>query len=123
MKIMTPNLFPTISITYRRCSGNPHSRNVTNQGPIFRTFFPGKILWKIPKKIFPHEMLGKIGIFHKKSFEKSFFPQIPQNFPRKITFYAENHFLRGKTGTKNWPQKKKNWISGLIKVFHDYSDV
>jgi hypothetical protein len=35
-------------------------------GPIFRTFFPGKI----PRKIFPQKMLGKIGIFRKKSFKK-----------------------------------------------------
>jgi hypothetical protein len=28
-------------------------------------------------------MLGKNGIFHGKSFEKSFFQEIPRNFPRK----------------------------------------
>jgi hypothetical protein len=39
-------------------------------------------------------MLGKIGFFCGKSFEKSFFQEIPQNFPRKITF-------RGKKCTKN----------------------
>jgi hypothetical protein len=42
-------------------------------GPIFRTFFPGKIPQKIPRKIFPQKMLGKIAIFRGKSFEKSFF--------------------------------------------------
>jgi hypothetical protein len=31
-------------------------------GPIFGTFFPGKIPGKIPRKIFPPKMLGKIGI-------------------------------------------------------------
>jgi hypothetical protein len=42
-----------------------------NQGPIFRTFYPGKILGKIPgkilgkipRKIFTQKMLGKNGIF------------------------------------------------------------
>jgi hypothetical protein len=38
-------------------------------GPIFRTFFPGKISGKIPRKIFPPQMLGKNGIFRGKSFE------------------------------------------------------
>jgi hypothetical protein len=28
-------------------------------------------------------MLGKIAIFRGKSFEKSFFQQMPRNFPRK----------------------------------------
>jgi hypothetical protein len=45
-------------------------------------------------------MLVKIAIFRGKSFEKSFFQQIPWNFPRKITF-------RGKKCTKNWPRDKK----------------
>jgi hypothetical protein len=40
----------------------------TNQGPIFRTFFPGKIPRKIPRKIFPQKMLGKISIFRGKMF-------------------------------------------------------
>jgi hypothetical protein len=52
------------------------------QGLIFRTFFQGKILGKFPRKN---------GIFHGKSFEKSFFQEIPRNFPRKKC-------------TKNWPQ-------------------
>jgi hypothetical protein len=66
-------------------------------GPIFRTFFPGKISGKIPRKIFPQKMLGKIIIFRGKSFEKSFFQKIPRNFPRKITFH-------GKKCTENRPQ-------------------
>jgi hypothetical protein len=53
--------------------------NIFNQGPIFRTFFPGKILAKIPRKIFPQKMFGKNGIFRGKSFEKSFFQEIPWN--------------------------------------------
>jgi hypothetical protein len=35
-------------------------------------------------------MLGKNGIFRGKSFEKSFFQEIPRNFPRKITFRRKN---------------------------------
>jgi hypothetical protein len=42
-------------------------------------------------------MLGKNGIFRGKSFEKSFFQEIPRNFPRKVIF-------RGKKCTKNRPQ-------------------
>jgi hypothetical protein len=57
-----------------------------DQGPIFRTFFPGKISGKIPRKIFPQKMLGKNVIFRGKSFEKSFFKEIPRNFPRKGIF-------------------------------------
>jgi hypothetical protein len=53
---------------------------------IFRTFFPGKI----PRKIFLQKMLEKNGIFRGKSFEKSFFQQIPRNFPRKVTFRGKN---------------------------------
>jgi hypothetical protein len=67
-----------------------------NLGPIFRTFFP----WKI----FPQKMLGKIAIFRGKSFEKSFFQQIPRNFPQKITF-------RGKKCTKNWPQDDRHLLA------------
>jgi hypothetical protein len=51
-------------------------------GPIFRTFFVGKI----PQKIFPSKMLEKIGIFCGKCFKKLYFQQIPRNFPGKITF-------------------------------------
>jgi hypothetical protein len=49
---------------------------------------------KFRGKFSPQKMLGKIGIFRGKSFEKSLFQQIPRNFPRKITF-------RGKKCTKN----------------------
>jgi hypothetical protein len=66
-------------------SGQHHSQG--DQGPIFRTFFPGKI------PFFPQKMLGKNCNFRGKSFEKSFFQQIPRNFLRKITF-------RGKKCTK-----------------------
>jgi hypothetical protein len=35
-------------------------------------------------------MLGKNGIFRGKSFEKSFFQEIPRNFPRKVIFRGKN---------------------------------
>jgi hypothetical protein len=41
-------------------------------------------------------MLGKLDFFRRKSFQKFFFQEIPQNFLRKITF-------RGKKCTKNRP--------------------
>jgi hypothetical protein len=87
---------PQISLT----ASQRHVKKITvpekfynNQGPIFCTFFLGKI----PQKNIPPKMLGKVAIFREKSFEESFFQQIPGNFPRKITFL-------GKTFTKNWPQ-------------------
>jgi hypothetical protein len=58
-----------------------------DQGPIFRTFFPGEN----SAENFPPKMLRKNGIFRGKSLEKSFFQEIPWNFPRKKC-------------TKNWPQ-------------------
>jgi hypothetical protein len=96
--------FPPIIIAFRNFSTNViacmYKERPVFLGPIFRTFFPGKIPRKIPRKIFPPKMLGKIAIFRGKSFEKSFFQQIPRNFPRKITF-------RGKICTKNWPLVKQ----------------
>jgi hypothetical protein len=62
----------------------------SQQGPIFRTFFAGKIPGKIPRKIFPPKMLGKNGIFRGKRFEKSFFQEILRNFPQKVIFRGKN---------------------------------
>jgi hypothetical protein len=46
---------------------------------------------------FPPKMLGKkIEFSTGKFFEKSFFQEIPRNFPWKVIF-------RGKNCTKNWP--------------------
>jgi hypothetical protein len=70
-----------------------------DQGSIFRKNFPGKISGKIPWKFSPKNV-GKNGIFRRKSFEKSFFQEIPRNFPRKVIF-------RGKKCTKNRPQITK----------------
>jgi hypothetical protein len=66
-------------------------------GPIFRTFFSGENFGENSTENFPPKMLGKNGIFHGKSFEKSFFQEIPQNFLRKVIF-------RGKKCTKNRPK-------------------
>jgi hypothetical protein len=63
---------------------------------IWGRFFVHFFLGKFSGKFSPTKMLGKIAIFRGKSFEKSFFQQIPRNFPRKITFH-------GKKCTKNWP--------------------
>jgi hypothetical protein len=48
--------------------------------------FPKEISGKTPQKIYPKKMLGKNGIFRRKSFEKLFFQEIPRNFPRKVIF-------------------------------------
>jgi hypothetical protein len=68
----------------------------THLGSIFRTFFSGENFGENSAENFPQKMLGKNGIFRGKSFEKSFFQEIPLNFPRKVIF-------RGKKCTKNWP--------------------
>jgi hypothetical protein len=72
------------------------------QGPIFRTFFTGKISGKIPRKIFPPKMLGKNGMYRGKSFEKSvfkIFQEIQRNFPRKVIF-AEKMYEKLAPGSK-----------------------
>jgi hypothetical protein len=60
----------------------------------FPTFFPGKI----PLKIFSKKMLRKIALFRGKSVEKSFFQQIPRNFPRKITFRGKKMYEKSAPG-------------------------
>jgi hypothetical protein len=59
-------------------------------GPIFRTFFSGENLGENSAENFTPKMLGKNGIFRGKSFEKSFFQEIPRNFPRKVIFRGKN---------------------------------
>jgi hypothetical protein len=55
-------------------------------------------------------MLGKIGIFCGKSFEKSFFST------NSTEFSAENHFPRKKC-TKYWPQIGRLFTLGtLMKI-------
>jgi hypothetical protein len=36
-------------------------------------------------------MLGNFGIFRRKSFERSFFQEIPWNFLRKLTFRGKKY--------------------------------
>jgi hypothetical protein len=65
--------------------------NSPNQGPILRTFFPGKILGKISRKISPPpQNVGKKEFSAEKSFKELFFQEFPRNFPRKITFGGKN---------------------------------
>jgi hypothetical protein len=59
-------------------------------GLIFRTFFSGENFGENSAENFPQKMLGKNAIFRGKSLEKLFFQEIPQNFPRKITFRGKN---------------------------------
>jgi hypothetical protein len=90
-----------------------------DQGPIFCTFFSGENFWENSAENFPQKMLGKIVIFRGKSFEKSFFQEIPRNFPRKITF-------RGKKCTKNRPQIGRSFYIGttgkktFLPLFTDF---
>jgi hypothetical protein len=74
--------------TLPKGNNHPIGKNSPKLGPIFRTFFPGKI--------FPQKCWEKIEFSAEKSFEKSFFQQIPRNFPQKVIF-------RGKKCTKNRP--------------------
>jgi hypothetical protein len=56
-----------------------------DQGPIFRTFSGENSAENLLPK-----MVGKNGIFRGKSFEKSFFREIPGNFPLKLIFRGKN---------------------------------
>jgi hypothetical protein len=49
-------------------------------------------------------MLGKNGIFHGKSFEKSFFQEIPQNFLRKVIFRGKKMYEKSAQGMKFVPR-------------------
>jgi hypothetical protein len=51
----------------------------------------GKILGKIPRKIFPTKMLGKIGIFRGKSFEKLFSKKFQEFFFCRKSLSAEKN--------------------------------
>jgi hypothetical protein len=55
-------------------------------GRFFVHFFPGKI----PRKIFPQKILGKIAIFRGKSFEKSFFNKFDGIFRGKSLSAEKN---------------------------------
>jgi hypothetical protein len=72
-----------------------------DQGSIFRTFFSGENFGENSAENFPPKMLGKKGIYRGKSFEKSFFQEIPRNFPRKVIF-------RGKMYEKSAPDEFVN---------------
>jgi hypothetical protein len=62
------------------------------------------------EKVLKNHFFNKLHeIFRGKSFEKSFFPQISRNFPRKITF-------RGKKCTKNWLQSSLSFFFSAKKV-------
>jgi hypothetical protein len=80
-KKLRPTYLPIVEIT-------------PNLGPIFQTFFPGKIPGKIPRKIPPPQkktLLEKIRIFcGRKMFRKIIFPT------NSTEFSTENHFPRKK---------------------------
>jgi hypothetical protein len=65
----------------------------TIQGSFFRTFFSGENF----AENFPPKMLGKNGIFRGKSFEKSFFQEIP----RKVIFRGKK-WLHLNTSNPVW---------------------
>jgi hypothetical protein len=58
--------------------------------------FSGENSAEFSAKIFPQKCWEKIEFSAEKSFEKSFFQEIPRNFPQKVIF-------RGKKCTKNRP--------------------
>jgi hypothetical protein len=63
---------------------------ILHLGPIFRTFFSAENFGENSAENFPPKNIGKNGIFRGKSFEKSFFQEIPRNFPRKVIFRGKN---------------------------------
>jgi hypothetical protein len=62
----------------------------------FFVHFSGENFGENSAENFPPKNVGKNGIFRGKSFEKSFFQEIPGNFLQKVIF-------RRKKCTKNWP--------------------
>jgi hypothetical protein len=58
--------------------------------PIFRTFFLGEILGKIPWKIFPQKTLGKNVFFCGKSFEIFFLKKFHRIFRGKSLSAEKN---------------------------------
>jgi hypothetical protein len=74
-------------------SNHPLGENLPHlSGADFSYIFSGENFGENSAENFPPKMLGKNGIFRGKSFEKSFFQEIP----RKVIF-------RGKKCTKNRP--------------------
>jgi hypothetical protein len=53
-------------------SNRPADENSPNLGPIFRTFFPGKIPWKISRKILPQKCWEKIEFSMEKVLKNRF---------------------------------------------------
>jgi hypothetical protein len=67
-----------------------------SSGADFSYIFSGENSAENFAENFPPKMLGKKRIFRGKSFEKSFFHEIPRKIRRKVIF-------RGKKCTKNRP--------------------
>jgi hypothetical protein len=68
-----------------------HGSKQGDLGPIFRTFFSGENFGENSAENVPPKNVGKKWNFpRKKSFEKSFFQEIPRNFPRKVIFRGKN---------------------------------
>jgi hypothetical protein len=61
-----------------------------SSGADFSYIFSGENSAENFAENFPQKMLGKNGIFRGKSFEKSFFQEIPRNFPQKVIFRGKN---------------------------------
>jgi hypothetical protein len=59
-------------------------------GADFSYIFSGEIFRENSAENFPPKNIEKNGIFSGKSFEKSFFQEIPRNFLRKVIFRGKN---------------------------------
>jgi hypothetical protein len=70
----------------------------THLGPIFRTFFPGKISGKIPRKKFTPKNVGKKWNFPWKKFQKIVFPRNSTEFSAESDFSAEKMYEKLATG-------------------------
>jgi hypothetical protein len=67
-------------------------RQPRRPGPILRTFFPGKILGKIPRKIFPKKCWEKIEFSAEKVLKKLFFSKKFRGIFRGKGFSAEKMY-------------------------------
>jgi hypothetical protein len=59
-------------------------------------------------------MLGKSGIFRGKSFEKSFFQEIPRNFSRKVIFRGKKMYEKSAPGANSTTFGIYNYSAGAV---------
>jgi hypothetical protein len=82
---------PLVSVAPDPVDQVPRPRSKPLPGPIFRTFFPGKISGKIPRKIFPLKCWEKIE-FWKIIFPRNSAENVRKIGPRCVFKYLLKYF-------------------------------